>query len=730
MDNKFTRAHNRMAMATGETKTRTKLTKSKHGWIKIAMGITFASTSLFLMSTPSFADENPTTTADQTATPVQPEVQNADQTQTDQTQTDQSSIQNQNRVALNLAAQTQKQADSDNINSADNQVDNQAAQATTDANTNQTATDNTPNALQTAKSTQLDAQPQSGTYTATQQQAIRDGAGLDSNVVNTLDPGESINYDSTSNNDGYEWLHYTSYSGQAHYVAKLNDATPASNSSTGNISSDHQDFINQLAPGAQNTWNEYGVLPSVSMAQAIVESAWGQSAPGNNLYGIKGDYNGNYTMQSTQEYYNGHYVTIQDKFRAYPDLATSVEDHGNFLAVNPRYSNLLYSKDYAYVCQMLQADGYATDPNYANTLISIISYNNLNRFDNGSSQPSTNRPGANTGNNQNNGNPAPANNNGNNNQPAPSNDTNGMIPASGAYTTSTSQYVRNGASTSASVAATLDPGETIYYDGTLNNDGYNWMHYTSYSGQSHWVANLTDAQPTTPASVDSAITPASGAYTATGTQYVRDGASTSANAVATLDSGDTIYYDGTLNNDGYNWYHYTSYSGESHWVADLSNAQPVQPTNTAGMTTASGAYTTSTSQYVRNGASTSASVAATLDAGDTIYYDGTLNNDGYTWMHYTSYSGQSHWVADLSNAQPEQSTSYTDGMTATSGAYTTTSSQYVRDAAGLNSNVSVTLNPGETIYFDGTKQADGYTWLHYTSYSGQSRWIAKLNLAF
>ncbi|NDR76518.1 hypothetical protein EQU06_06910 [Lactobacillus sanfranciscensis] len=713
MGNKFTRAHNRMAMATGETKTRTKLTKSKHGWIKIAMGITFVSTSLFLMSTPSFADENPTTTADQTVTPVQPEVQNADQTQTDQ-----SSIQNQNRVALNLAAQPQKQADSDNINSADNQVDNQAAQATTDANTNQTATDNTPNALQTAKSTQLDAQPQSGTYTATQQQAIRDGAGLDSNVVNTLDPGESINYDSTSNNDGYEWLHYTNYSGQAHYVAKLNDATPASNSSTGNISSDRQDFINQLAPGAQNTWNEYGVLPSVSMAQAIVEGDWGQSAPGNNLYGIKGDYNGNYTMQSTQEYYNGHYVTIQDKFRAYPDLATSVEDHGNFLAVNPRYSNLLYSKDYAYVCQMLQADGYATDPNYANTLISIISYNNLNRFDNGSSQPSTNQPGANTGNNQNNGNPAP------------SNDTNGMIPASGAYTTSTSQYVRNGASTSASVAATLDPGETIYYDGTLNNDGYNWMHYTSYSGQSHWVANLTDAQPTTPASVDSAITPASGAYTATGTQYVHDGASTSANAVATLDSGDTIYYDGTLNNDGYNWYHYTSYSGESHWVADLSNAQPVQPTNTAGMTTASGAYTTSTSQYVRNGASTSASVAATLDPGETIYYDGTLNNDGYTWMHYTSYSGQSHWVADLSNAQPEQSTSYTDGMTATSGAYTTASSQYVRDAAGLNSNVSVTLNPGETIYFDGTKQADGYTWLHYTSYSGQSRWIAKLNLAF
>ncbi|WP_395378708.1 SH3 domain-containing protein [Fructilactobacillus frigidiflavus] len=65
-----------------------------------------------------------------------------------------------------------------------------------------------------------------------------------------------------------------------------------------------------------------------------------------------------------------------------------------------------------------------------------------------------------------------------------------------------------------------------------------------------------------------------------------------------------------------------------------------------------------------------------------------------------------------------------------SGAYTATNTQYVRDEASLNGNVSVVLDPGDTIYFDGTKQADGYTWLHYTSYSGQSRWIAKLNLAF
>ncbi|WP_395378829.1 SH3 domain-containing protein [Fructilactobacillus frigidiflavus] len=63
------------------------------------------------------------------------------------------------------------------------------------------------------------------------------------------------------------------------------------------------------------------------------------------------------------------------------------------------------------------------------------------------------------------------------------------------------------------------------------------------------------------------MTPASGAYTANQTQAVRIGASTDAASVATLDPGDTIYYDGTLNNDGYNWFHYISYSGDAHWVA-------------------------------------------------------------------------------------------------------------------------------------------------------------------
>ncbi|WP_395378710.1 glucosaminidase domain-containing protein [Fructilactobacillus frigidiflavus] len=526
MEDKFTKAHNRMAMATGETKTRTKLSKSKHGWIKIAMGITFASTSLFLMSAPTFADETTPTTTNQTATVAQPEAQPADQNNNNNQASQGDATKEANNDVLTLAAQPQKQADNDNSAAANAQA---APQATDDAA--QPASDNkAADTNQAAQATQFTAQ--SVTYTANQSQAIRDGASLESNVVNTLDPGESVNYDSTTNNEGYEWLHYISYSGDPHYVAKLNDDAPAAanNPTSSYISPDHQAFINQLAPGAQDTWDEYGVLPSVSIAQAIVESAWGQSAPGNNLYGIKGDYNGNSTLQNTQEYYNGHYVTIQDRFRAYPDFATSIEDHGRFLAVNSRYANLLYNQDYNYVCQMLQADGYATDPNYSNTLTSIISYNNLNRFDTTLGQPS--QP---VENNTNNNVPSPATDDNqaasdstttpatdnsqaaNDTTPAPADNNNSaatnvtpesnpvvnngvqITPASGAYTANQTQPVRTGASTTASVAATLDPGDTIYYDGTANNDGYNWMHYISYSGEAHWVADVNDVKQAQPA---------------------------------------------------------------------------------------------------------------------------------------------------------------------------------------------------------------------------------------
>lgn len=145
-----------------------------------------------------------------------------------------------------------------------------------------------------------------------------------------------------------------------------------------------QQFIESVAPGAISGWNKYGILPSVTVAQAILESGWGNSTlstQAHNLFGIKGSYNGQYVTMPTGEYYGGRYVTINDNFRAYPNNAASVEDHGRFLTVNSRYSNLHGDTNYISVTNKLRADGYATAPNYATSLQNLIRTYNLTQID-------------------------------------------------------------------------------------------------------------------------------------------------------------------------------------------------------------------------------------------------------------------------------------------------------------------------------------------------------------
>ncbi|MFR0609048.1 LysM peptidoglycan-binding domain-containing protein [Limosilactobacillus mucosae] len=146
-----------------------------------------------------------------------------------------------------------------------------------------------------------------------------------------------------------------------------------------------QAFIESVAQGAINGWTKYGVLPSVTVAQAILESGWGQSAlstQAHNLFGIKGSYNGQYVTMQTREVYNGQSYYIYDNFRKYANNSESVEDHGNFLYSNSRYANLLGDQSYASVARKLQADGYATDPSYASSLIKLVEMYNLTQLDN------------------------------------------------------------------------------------------------------------------------------------------------------------------------------------------------------------------------------------------------------------------------------------------------------------------------------------------------------------
>ncbi len=143
-----------------------------------------------------------------------------------------------------------------------------------------------------------------------------------------------------------------------------------------------QDFINLLAPIAISEQSRTGILASITIAQGALESAWGSSAPGNNLFGIKG------TGQefTTLEYVNGQFIGTVAGFRTYSDWEGSVIDHSNFLIENSRYSKAGFfsycaALDYVGAARSLQNAGYATDPSYADKVVQIIQVNELYKFD-------------------------------------------------------------------------------------------------------------------------------------------------------------------------------------------------------------------------------------------------------------------------------------------------------------------------------------------------------------
>ncbi|MEF3313353.1 glucosaminidase domain-containing protein [Paenibacillus sp. GYB004] len=144
----------------------------------------------------------------------------------------------------------------------------------------------------------------------------------------------------------------------------------------------NQTFIGRIAGGAVENMVTSGVLASITIAQAALETGWGASVPGNNLFGIKGSG----TTQDTREYINGQWVTIRAGFRTYASWEDSIQDHSRFLHENRRYANAGFfahsaARDYAGAARALQAAGYATDPNYASKLISIIESYGLTAYD-------------------------------------------------------------------------------------------------------------------------------------------------------------------------------------------------------------------------------------------------------------------------------------------------------------------------------------------------------------
>lgn len=139
-------------------------------------------------------------------------------------------------------------------------------------------------------------------------------------------------------------------------------------------------YIDQYKDVAIKKMTEYKIPASITIAQGIFESACGKShlaIDGNNHFGIKchNDWTGDTILIDDDE--------LQECFRKYTTVDESYTDHSLFLTQRKRYANLfeLDVMDYSGWARMLKQDGYATNPQYAEKLISLIERYHIARLD-------------------------------------------------------------------------------------------------------------------------------------------------------------------------------------------------------------------------------------------------------------------------------------------------------------------------------------------------------------
>jgi flagellum-specific peptidoglycan hydrolase FlgJ len=145
-----------------------------------------------------------------------------------------------------------------------------------------------------------------------------------------------------------------------------------------------KEFIEFVGQNARRAMAATGVPASVTVAQAILETGWGKHTVGEakNLFGIKGRGPLGSFRARTREYVKGKYVVIEADFAKYESFEQSITEHARFFLRNRRYARALqFRNDPDAFAREIHKAGYATDPNYADTLIKYMRDNNLYRFD-------------------------------------------------------------------------------------------------------------------------------------------------------------------------------------------------------------------------------------------------------------------------------------------------------------------------------------------------------------
>ena len=651
--------------------------------------------------------------------------------------------------------------------------------------------------------------PDAGTYTFKERSSIKAEPRVASPELAYYDAGMSVNYDKIVSGDGYEWLSYLSYNGNRRYVAVAKLAQQESKPS-GTINIEN---LSNLGFDVHIT----NVSGGDKAIQSVSVPVWTAKDGQDDLVWHQADRqsDGSYKVRinvSDHKAEAGEYIVhlyyVQDgKMVGIGGTSTTVP------VQNATRHNLPASGSYTFTART----GIKTQPLVANpdvsyydagmsvnydkvvnndgyTWLSYLSYSGQ-RFYVAIAPTSVTKPVE---------------------QPVqPS------TPSSGTYTFKERSSIKAEPRVASPELAYYDAGMSVNYDKIVSGDGYQWLSYLSYNGNRRYVAvsklaqqeskpsgtinieNLSnlgfDVHITNVSGGDKAIQgvsvpvwtakggqddlvwhqadrqsdgsykvrinvsdhkseageyivhlyyvqdgkmvgiggtsttvpvqnatrhnlPASGSYTFTARTGIKTQPLVANPDVSYYDAGMSVNYDKVVNNDGYTWLSYLSYSGHRFYVAIAPTSvtkpveQPVQPS-----TPSSGTYTFKERSSIKAEPSVASPELAYYDAGMSVNYDRLVTADGHTWLSYLSRGGSRRYISidgkATAVAQP------TSPSLAATGTYTFTKPSSIKTQPSVASPELAYYDKGMSVRYDKVLTADGHTWLSYVTYSGARRYV-------
>ena len=465
-----------------------------------------------------------------------------------------------------------------------------------------------------------------------------------------------------------------------------------------------QRFLNKIIPAAQQATEGKDVYTSVMIAQAALESAWGQSTlasePNHNLFGVKGNYNGQSVNMYTLEDAGGqNYYGIYDNFRKYPSYKESMDDYVDKIINGIKgapmfYSGAWKSRTNSYQDATRYLTGrYATDTAYYAKLNRIIEQYGLTKYDNGVVTKTNNSVVTSNVSTQSGATAA------NGYYTVKAGDTlygisrkfgmslsqlvsvNGISASSlivpgqilrVAGGTTTSTVVKTNATSSRTSGGNylVQPGDTLY--SIARRSGMSLNSLLSLNGLSQ-SSVIYPGQSLTISQSDSRVATTS-SYT---TKALASGVSTS--GTYTVQAGDTLY--GIARRSGMNLNTLLSLNG-------LSQSSVIHPGQTLKVSGAANATVASPISYKSTASSASTSETYTVQAGDTLY--GIARRSGMDLNTLLSLNG----LSQSSVIHPGQTLKVSGAANAT----VASPISYKSTASSASISGTYTVKAGDTLY--------------------------------